>query len=56
MGTTNAGTTRRFYIEVGGTAGYNSITGSMERHEFSFAKILDWICQTSSNTNMYNNL
>ncbi len=32
-----------FYIEVEGAAGYDFITGSMERHEFRFAKILDWI-------------
>ena len=31
------------YIEVEGAAGYSFISGSMERHEFRFAKILDWI-------------
>jgi death-on-curing protein len=34
-----------FYIEVEGAAAYKFITGSMERHEFRFAKILDWIRQ-----------
>ena len=32
-----------FYIEVEATAGYEFICGSMERHEFRFAKILHWI-------------
>jgi death-on-curing protein len=32
-----------FYIVVGGTAGHEFINGSMERHEFRFTKILDWI-------------
>jgi death-on-curing protein len=32
-------------IEVGGAAGYEFIAGSMDRHEFRFAKILDWIRQ-----------
>ncbi len=32
-----------FYIEVEGAAGYEFITGSMERHEFCFAQILNWI-------------
>jgi death on curing protein len=32
-----------FYIEVEGAAGYEFITGSMERHEFRFAQILNWI-------------
>ena len=32
-----------FYIKVGATAGYDFINGSMERHEFRFAQILDWI-------------
>jgi death on curing protein len=32
-----------FYIEVEGAAGYEFIAGSMERHEFRFAQILDWI-------------
>jgi death on curing protein len=31
------------YIEVEGAAGYEFISGSMERHEFRFAQILDWI-------------
>jgi len=34
-----------FYIEVEAAAGYEFINGSMERHEFRFAKILDWIRQ-----------
>jgi len=34
-----------FYIEVEGAAGYDFINGSMERHEFRFPKILDWIRQ-----------
>jgi death on curing protein len=33
----------RFYIEVEGTAGHDFINGSMERHEFRFAQILDWL-------------
>jgi len=32
-----------FYIEIGGAEAYSFIAGSMERHEFRFAKILDWI-------------
>jgi len=32
-----------FYIEVDGLDGYALISGSMERHEFRFAQILDWI-------------
>jgi death on curing protein len=32
-----------FYIEVEGAAGYDFISGSMERHEFRFAQILDWL-------------
>lgn len=31
------------YIEVEGAAGYRFINGSMERHEFRFALILEWI-------------
>lgn len=31
------------YIEVEGKAGYEFINGSMERREFRFAQILDWI-------------
>jgi len=34
-----------FYIEVGGAAGYDFITGAMEQHEFRFAQILAWIRQ-----------
>jgi death-on-curing protein len=34
-----------FYIEVKGTAGYEFISGSMERHEFRFPRILEWIRQ-----------
>src|ERR1700722_15584425 len=33
----------RLYNEVKGAAGYEFIAGSMERHEFRFAKIVDWI-------------
>jgi death-on-curing protein len=32
-----------FYLEVKAPAGYDFIAGSMERHEFRFAKIRDWI-------------
>jgi death-on-curing protein len=32
-----------FYIKVEAGAGYKFITESMERHEFRFAQILDWI-------------
>ena len=32
-----------FYIEVEGLEGHAFIIGSMERHEFRFAQILDWI-------------
>jgi death on curing protein len=34
-----------FYIEVTGTEGHTFIEGSMERHEFRFALILDWMQQ-----------
>src|SRR3989442_9940075 len=34
-----------FYIEVGSLVGYEFINGSMDRHEFRFAQILDWIRQ-----------
>ena len=34
-----------FYIEVEGLEGYAFICGSMERHEFRFIQILDWIRQ-----------
>jgi death on curing protein len=33
------------YIEIDAPAGYEFIEGSMERHEFRFPKILDWIRQ-----------
>ena len=33
------------YIEVGGLEGHAFIVGSMGRHEFRFAQILDWIRQ-----------
>ncbi len=32
-----------FYIEVEGLDGHAFIVGSMERHEFRFVQILDWI-------------
>jgi len=32
-----------FYIEIAADEGYDFIAGSMERHEFRFAKIVDWI-------------
>src|SRR6266700_5095716 len=32
-----------FFIEVEGLDGHAFIVGSMERHEFRFAQILDWI-------------
>ena len=34
-----------FYIDVEGLDGYAFIYGSMDRHEFRFAQILDWIRQ-----------
>ncbi|MEY2396358.1 MAG: death on curing protein [Acidobacteriaceae bacterium] len=34
-----------FYIEIDGLDGYAFIYGSMDRHEFRFAKILDWVHQ-----------
>ncbi len=34
-----------FYLEVEGAAGYEFICRSMERREFRFAKILNWIRQ-----------
>jgi death on curing protein len=34
-----------FYIEVEAADGYAFINGSMERQEFRFAQILDWIRQ-----------
>jgi len=33
----------RFYIEVGAKGGHDFIYGSMDRGEFRFARILDWI-------------
>ncbi|HZW93758.1 MAG TPA: type II toxin-antitoxin system death-on-curing family toxin [Candidatus Eremiobacteraceae bacterium] len=33
------------HIQVEAAAGYEFISGSMERHEFLFARILDWIRQ-----------
>src|SRR5713101_2068012 len=36
-----------FYIEVEGLDGHAFIYGSMDRGEFRFAKILDWIHQNS---------
>jgi death on curing protein len=33
------------YIDVEGLDGYEFIHGSMDRHEFRFAQILDWIRQ-----------
>jgi len=35
----------RFYIQVEAAAGYEFISGSMDRREFRFAQILDWIRQ-----------
>lgn len=34
-----------FYIEVDALEAYEFIVGSMERHEFRFPQILDWIRQ-----------
>ena len=34
-----------FYIEVDGLEGYAFVDGSMDRNEFRFAQILDWIRQ-----------
>jgi death-on-curing protein len=34
-----------FYIKVEGKAGYDFINGAMERQEFRFAQIQDWIRQ-----------
>jgi death on curing protein len=34
-----------FYVEIGSAAGYEFINGSIERHEFRFAKILEWVQQ-----------
>jgi death on curing protein len=31
------------YIKVEGAAGFEFISGSMDRHEFRYAQILDWI-------------
>jgi death on curing protein len=35
----------RFYIEVGSLDAHAFIVGSMERHEFRFGQVLDWIRQ-----------
>lgn len=35
------------YIEVEGGDGYAFIAGSMDRHEFRFVRILDWIRQNT---------
>jgi death on curing protein len=32
-----------FYIEVGAKAGFDFICGSMEKHEFRFPHILEWL-------------
>jgi death on curing protein len=32
-----------YYIEVGAKAGFDFISGSMEKHQFRFAQILDWL-------------
>lgn len=32
-----------FYIKVNAVEGYDFIYGAMDRHEFRFAKILEWI-------------
>jgi death-on-curing protein len=32
-----------FYLDVNAEEGHDFIVGSMERHEFRFAQILDWI-------------
>jgi len=32
-----------FFIDVEAEAGYEFICGSMERHEFRFAQIAEWI-------------
>ncbi|HEV7218080.1 MAG TPA: type II toxin-antitoxin system death-on-curing family toxin [Terriglobales bacterium] len=34
-----------FYIKISALDGYKFIYGSMDRHEFRFAKILEWIRQ-----------
>ena len=34
-----------FYIEIAGQEGHAFITGSMERHEFRFPQIVEWIRQ-----------
>jgi prophage maintenance system killer protein len=34
-----------FYIEVEAQEGHAFLDGSMERHEFRFARILEWIRQ-----------
>src|SRR5216683_4809338 len=45
-----------FYLKVEAAAGYEFITGSMERHEFRFAEILDWIRQRLKSLNVVDNL
>ena len=37
-----------FYIEVEGAAGDEFISASMDRHEFRFPRILDWIRPTAN--------
>ena len=32
-----------YYIEVDGADGYAFVSGAMDRHEFRFVEILDWI-------------
>lgn len=44
-----------FYIKVEGAVGHDFISGSMERHEFRFTQILDWICQHLKPLNAVNN-
>ncbi len=45
-----------FYLKVEAAAGYEFITGSMERHEFRFAEILDWIRLRLKSLNVVDNL
>src|SRR5438876_10264055 len=35
----------QFYVDVESLEGHTFVNGSMERHEFRFAQILDWIRQ-----------
>ena len=37
-----------FYLDVIAEEGYEFIAGSMDRHEFRFAQILDWFVSISS--------